>query len=482
MRLNPHLPWVVSPWILMPLLILGLLVGCDQGPREKGGIQKAEVGTIPASAQRPGDPEKGYDALLNRSVVTCGLPYGAYLKANADAPQTGPQFPGRTGRNAELPYMLTAHVAASGVEIVTSNCMACHAATFNGELVMGLGNEFLDLTRDPLIGIEATGALVDDGPEAAEWRRWADRITAIADYMITDTVGVNSANNLTLALMAHRDPKTLAWSDTPLIEPPPKTPLPVSVPPWWNVGKKHAMFYNGEGRGDHVRYMILASTTCTDSVEEAAQIDAWFVDVRAYLASLQPPKYPFAIDHGLADQGYAVFQDTCKECHGTYGEDPRYPNRVIALGKVETDPEVARKGFSDADRFLAWFDQSFYGELSQAAPALGYVAPPLDGVWATAPYLHNGSVPTLAALLDSRSRPDFWQFDREGDEQPAYDQSAVGWAYRELNEGKSSAMSWDERNRIYDTSLKGYGNRGHTFGNDLSPSERLALLEYLKTL
>jgi hypothetical protein len=218
-----------------------LLVGCDQAPLGKGGIHKAEVGAVPASPQRPGDPAKGYDALLNRSVVTCGLPYEAYVRTRGAAAEPGPQFPGRTGRNSELPYLLTSHVAQSGVEIVTSNCLACHAASFNGELVMGLGNEFLDLTVDPLIGIEAAGGAVKDGPEADEWRRWADRITAIADYMITDTVGVNSANNLTLALMAHRDPETLAWSDTPLIEPPPKTPA---------AGQRAALVEHGQETRD----------------------------------------------------------------------------------------------------------------------------------------------------------------------------------------------------------------------------------------
>jgi hypothetical protein len=155
---------------------------------------------------------------------------------------------------------------------------------------------------------------------------------------------------------------------------------------------------------------------------------------------------------------------------------------VVALGKVGTDPELASKGFSDADRFLDWFQRSFYGELSQAAPALGYIAPPLDGVWATAPYLHNGSVPTIAALLDSRSRPTFWRFERAGDNHPAYDEGRLGWAYRELEHGKAGAMSWDERTKIYDTSLTGYGNQGHTYGDDLSELERLALIEYLKTL
>lgn len=468
----------------LALLLIALLSGCDSGERAApGSVAKAEAGPVPAYPQRPGDPKKGYDALINRAVVTCGLPYSAYIKAGGgDDAGPGDQFPGRDGRNRELPYGLTAHRAPSGVELVTSNCLICHAARIEGKLVMGLGNAFLDMTQDPLVAVEAAGAHVSGKSETAEWRRWADRIATISDYMMTDTVGVSSANNLTLALMAHRDPKTLGWSDKPLIAPPPERPLPVGVPPWWNMRKKHAMFYNGEGRGDHARYMILASTLCTDSVDEARAIDAWFVDVRAYLATLEPPRYPYPVDRVLADQGYSLFQGNCRNCHGSYGEDWRYPNKVVALGKIGTDPELARAGYSDADRFLVWLQQSFYGELAQAAPALGYVAPPLDGVWSTAPYLHNDSVPTIADLLDSPGRPRFWELEKTGDGQPVYDRTRLGWAYRTLSEGKSGAMSWAARNRIYDTNQKGYGNGGHDFGDAFSADERRALIEYLKTL
>ncbi|MBK1723195.1 c-type cytochrome [Thiocystis violacea] len=469
--------------ILGLLLITLAVTGCEQGVEEHGGIYKAEVGSVPAFPQRPGDPEKGRDAFLNRSIVTCGIPDRVYRKMAGEAPVESEQrLAGRAGRNAELPYRLTATQSRSGVELVTSNCLGCHAAVFGDAVIVGLGNEFLDMTQDPLLAVEAAGAVDMSEVERAEWRRWADRITAIADDIMTDTVGVNSANNITLALMAHRDPMTLAWSNTPLIEPPPEKPLPVSVPPLWNLGKKRALFYNAEGRGDHARYMMLASTACADSVEEAAAIDAWFIDVRAYLATLRAPKYPFPVDPVLAEQGRGVFQQTCKECHGSHGEGGRYPNKVVALGKVKTDPALARMGYSDADRFRRWFQRSFYGALSQAAPALGYIAPPLDGVWATAPYLHNASLPNLELLLDSQRRPKYWAFDREGDQLPAYDRQGLGWAYRVLEQGKSGAMSWDERNRIYDTTLPGYGNGGHSFGDALTSAERAALLEYLKTL
>jgi cytochrome c5 len=482
---GPGAVW--APRMTVPLILAaalaGLLAACERDSQERGTVRKAEVGRVPVSAQRPGDPERGRDAFLNRAVVTCGIPYRIYAQVRRDAQEEGvPLLQGRTGRNANLPYSLTAHVASSGVELVTTNCLGCHAATINGRLIIGLGNERLDMTVDPLLAVEATGAVTMSDAERAEWRRWADRITAIADYGITETVGVNSADNLTLALMAHRDPKTLAWSSKPLIEPPPRPPLPVSVPPLWGLGKKHALFYSAQGRGDHARHMALASAACVDSVTEAAAIDAWMVDVRAYLASLTPPAYPFRVDAALAERGKYLFERNCKDCHGTYGPNARYPNKVIALGKVKTDPMLARWTYTGADRFLTWLAESFYGELVQTAPALGYIAPPLDGVWATAPYLHNGAVPNLEFLLSSGERPKYWELTPAGETQPSYDQARVGWDYRAREYGKDGAMSWDERNRIYDATQPGYGNQGHTFGDDLDAAERAALLEYLKTL
>jgi mono/diheme cytochrome c family protein len=461
------------------------LAGCGDagGPVE---VTKAEPGTIPATPQRPGDPQAGYDALVNRTAVTCGLPYRAYAESTG-SPAPAYELPGRRGRNAELPYGLTAFTGASGVEVVTSNCLGCHAAPLNGELVIGLGNEFLDFTGDPIMAVEAAGAYVETDAEAAEWQRWADRISAIAPWSMTDTIGANPAIAITLVLMAHRDPETLAWSDEPLIAPPPtEINPPVSVPPWWNMGKKHAMFYNGEGRVDHVRYMMLASTTCTDSVEEARAIDAWFTDVRAYLATLEPPAYPYPIDAELAAAGEQLFKSECKECHGRYGQlgsdtkgSEHYPNKLIALDEVGTDPIVAEKAYYDSDRFIRWFNGSFYGEGSSSQPGLGYVAPPLDGVWATAPYFHNGSVPTLAAVLDTAARPTYWRLDGA---EPVYDTEALGWSYRTLAQGREQFASLDEQKWVYDTTRTGYGNQGHDFGDILDAQERRALLEYLKTL
>lgn len=440
---------------------------------------RSPLGAVPAEPQRTGSPEAGYDALVNKAYVTCGIPYAAY-KRTAPRVARSRLLPGRKGRNAELPYNLTSHVSGRGVELVTANCLSCHAAYINDRLIVGLGNESMDFTQDPGIAVERLGTYVAGEAETAEWRKWADRMRALSPYIVTDTVGVNPAVNLTWALLAHRDPRTLAWSDKPLLNPPPRRPLPVSVPPWWRMKKKNAMFYTAAGRGDHARSMILASTLCTDTVEEARAIDAYAPDIRAYIASLEAPKYPLDFDRKAAGRGRAVFEKHCYACHGTYGANPTYPNLVIALEVIGTDPELALTATSGSeDRFFRWIQQSFYGENARLAPAPGYVAPPLDGVWVTAPYLHNGSVPTIEALLDSSRRPTYWlrSFDSG-----SYDMRALGWKYKELPYGKQGATDPEERRRIYDTTLPGYSNRGHAFGDVLTGEDRSALLEYLKTL
>ena len=99
------------------------------------------------------------------------------------------------------------------------------------------------------------------------------------------------------------------------------------------------------------------------------------------------------------------------------------------------------------------------------------MAPPLDGIWITAPYLHNGSVPTLDALLNSKSRPKYWTRDFD---KPVYDYELIGWKYREETRPSGSAT--------YNTELPGYGNYGHYFGDALSEADRKAVIEYLKTL
>ncbi len=435
-------------------------------------------GVIPEYLQREGDVELGRKALLEEAYVSCGIPERVFRQLlPADNAPLG--VDGRHERAEGLPYNFNVVTNDDGLSIVTSNCLTCHATKLFGELVVGLGNEFLDFTADASKPVERAGALVQGDAEIAAWELYADRINTIAPYIKTSTVGVNPANNLTFALIAHRRANDNTWSNQPLLPLPPTDVPPVSVPPWWRMAKKPAMFNLGEGRRDHARIMMAASMLCTDSFAELEEIDQYAPDIRAFIASLEPPEYPFPVDTVLANTGREVFDRTCSQCHGSYGDEHAYPARLVPLDVVQTDSTLVDFALGDGVPYIDWFNQSYYGQLSTAAPGAGYVAPPLDGVWATAPFLHNGSVPTIGMLLESTTRPRYWKHAVSDLSDPeSYDQQHLGWQHDVLDSGKASAADV----AIYDTDLPGYANSGHRFGDHLGDDERAAVIEYLKTL
>lgn len=467
-----------------PLLVLAGCHADETGTTSSTGGDGPEV-PIAADPQRQGDPAKGYSALVGEGYVSCGVPNTAFSQVFGPAPASE-QLPGRDAKNAKLPYNLTRFTTTDGIDVVSANCLTCHAGTIKGQLVVGLGDTQGDFTSNNQ-GAQAglAAALLTDQKEKDELARFKDRLDAIADYTQTMVVGVNPADNLAAVLFAHRDPKTLAWSDDPLLPLPPKVVVPVDVPPWWRMAKKNAMFYVAGGRGDHARIEMTASTLCTDSVQEAKKIDAYFPDIEAYIASITPPRFMGTIDQTLAAQGQTVFEATCSRCHGTYGDKVSYPNLLVKLSEIGTDTALASGSTQFAKIYVDWFNSSFYGEIAHLDPQAGYVAPPLDGIWATAPYLHNGSVPTIAALLDSKSRPQYWsrKYDANGVyDSNDYDDASLGWNYTTVDHGQATENDSTKKKHIYDTTLPGYGNGGHTFGDALSDADRKAVIEYLKTL
>jgi hypothetical protein len=104
----------------------------------------------------------------------------------------------------------------------------------------------------------------------------------------------------------------------------------------------------------------------------------------------------------------------------------------------------------------------------------GYANLPLDGIWLRAPYLHNGSVPTLWDLLNPRpARPAV--YFRGSDE---YDWKKLGFKFESPTAPNGTAYF------RFDTRKPGNSNEGHegrVYGTDLSDDDKWALIEYLKT-
>jgi hypothetical protein len=118
-----------------------------------------------------------------------------------------------------------------------------------------------------------------------------------------------------------------------------------------------------------------------------------------------------------------------------------------------------------------------YGKTRVNVRPNGYVAPSLEGVWATAPYFHNGSVPTLYHVLFPDERPTVWR----ARDYRSYDHGRVGLLVDQYPR-VPDACTPSERRRYYDTTRKTMSHQGHPFADSLSREERLSLLEYLKTL
>ena len=441
---------------------------------------------IPAEPQTEGDPEAGWYQMVHEGYVSCGIPmsmWGLLAPFLGDF-VGGEPLPDREGDAATMPYNWNVVVAQSGVKLATQNCLSCHAGKFDGKLVIGLGDADTDFTRrfDQMLALVPTPTL--PGGDLAELTKYLDRLKVLGPYTTMRTIGTNPAEPLAVTLVAHRDRDTLAWSDEPL-EPLPEIIVPSDPPPWWRAHKKNALFYNAMARGDHRGTMMLASSLCTDSIDEATAIASYFNNIHAFVRSVRAPAYPYPIDAALAAEGEDVFLATCAGCHGTYGaseEEDTYPNLLFPLDVIGTDPVVAEGGTKWAPHMVEWYNESFYGTITRMEPDdpwPGYAAPPLDGVWATGPFLHNGSVPSIALVIDSSKRPRYWK--RVDHDTTNFDEANLGWPWLASDYGHADAPD-DEKKFIYDTTQLAHANTGHTFGDALNDDERRALLEYLKTL
>ncbi|HEY0975504.1 MAG TPA: hypothetical protein VGE57_13500, partial [Solimonas sp.] len=357
----------------------------------------------------------------------------------------------------------------------------------------------------------------------------------------------------------------------------------IDAPAWWNVGHRPVKFQDGFLAMDALRsdlgfFLPGPGPGGYDWVKQ---------HVRAgdtYLMSLKSPAYPGAIDTALAEQGAVLFHGkdlwgeglsnptarpaggngSCASCHGVYS--PRYAHDpafldtpalagvasyIVPRNLIATDP---RRVDSDNEAAEQYGTKNFfaYPELLNDNPDLdcntqnraeirqgrepGYLAPPLHGVWASAPYFHNGAVPNVWEVLKPEDRKTLWRRistpprpDQLGQVvmgydtsfQRAYDADRLGWKYDAIACGDggtvpymhcnpsqdsgptlleiinllnaSNPLLWYlgigpqnnedlEARKIYNTRMYGQSNRGHEFTAVLTDAERRALVEYLKTL
>jgi mono/diheme cytochrome c family protein len=434
-------------------------------------------GSAAGAAPSPEAVERGKKALLGRSFIPPAYALKAYDNAwrqwglKEKPADYDRHFRARYGLheapypNKGLPMGLREAQGLLGKGIAT-DCLVCHGGSIAGKSYVGLGNASLDYQ-----------AFVEE-MTAASGR------SVKSPFHLSRVRGTNEAGAMAVFLFELRNPDLSLRSarlDLGLHD-----DLCEDVPPWWVLKKKTTMYHTGGGDARSVRSLMQFLLTPFNPRSTFERDEEAFRDIQAYLLSLQPPRYVFPIDRSLAARGEQVFKATCARCHGTYGEKPTYPNRVVPLDEIGTDPKRYHGiGPKYVDHYNAsWFAQEKTDRPGKGYPAQmtgGYQAPPLDGVWATAPYFHNGSVPTVYHVLNSKARPKlFTRSYRTGKDD--YDPVKLGWKITPLERAPGPDVPAIARRKVYDTSQPGRGNGGHRFGDKLTEDQRMAVIEYLKTL
>ncbi len=244
-------------------------------------------------------------------------------------------------------------------------------------------------------------------------------------------------------------------------------------PALWNQAPREGMELHWDGNNTSLAERNLSAslgagvTPVTIDHERLERVAEWAL-------TLPPPEYPFSIDTELAQRGQAPYATYCQDCHA----DHRFRDGISTgtkvgtvepIDKVGTDPyRLNSYTYEFASNQYTLYPDSKY-QLNKFRKTNGYANQPLDGVWARAPYLHNGSVPTLRDLLNApEDRP--VKFYRGYD---VFDQDRVGFVH---DVGMENGTEYWE----FDTTLPGNSNSGHVYGVYLSDEEKDAIVEYLK--
>ena len=379
----------------------------------------------------------------------------------------------------QLPIGFSTHrVPLIGTQLAGTTCSACHNATVretaNSPRVEYLGapntrfnleayNQFLfNCITDPArfnstrlsaafreLGVTGFDTLIPLGSSFI--RSFVDDLKKKIDGVVTDgpwgpgrddAIGLSAATLLGAEFL-------------------PTFPAPVDFPSIWNQSarKGHALHWDGAAGTAFERNVLVAIGAGTPkNLIPFTSINA----IQSWVEQLPAPKYPYAIDQTLAAKGAPIFAAKCAACHGgsrTW--------QVVPLAEIGTDASransVSQAGIDKLNSMSGpgWAFDNF-------KVTGGYLNSLLDGIWLRAPYLHNGSVPTLRDLLSppaARTKRFYRGYD-------VYDQANVGFVSNVADAGTT----------LIDTSLQGNGNGGHVYGTDLTDADKDALIEYLKTL
>ncbi|AWI79921.1 hypothetical protein CEW87_11420 [Parazoarcus communis] len=392
-----------------------------------------------------------------------------------------------------------------GIDRVFLNCAACHASTLREapdspqRLIVGMPAHRFDIRAFESFFFNcAAGPKFSSGFIVPEIDRLAGGIGLIDRYLVYP-IAISLMRERLLMLRGRFDfvfeqpdwgpGRVDTFNSAKVLFNFPMKQLPAhellgasDFPSIWNQRKRttrddgQRMELHWDGNNTHAEERNKSAAFGTGTTPPTIDLDA-IARVEDWLLDLTPPPWPWAIDAALAKRGAPLYAAYCASCHGASGQDfsGAAVGHVTPIAEIGTD----RARLDSYSRDLAVNQGTLYAgyphRFQHFRKTHGYANMPLDGIWLRAPYLHNGSVPTLRDLLEpAENRP--VRFHRGSD---VYDPLRVGFASDSVAAGNTHPPTF-----LFDTTLPGNGNGGHegaAYGTALSAADKDALVEYLKT-
>ena len=237
-------------------------------------------------------------------------------------------------------------------------------------------------------------------------------------------------------------------------------------PALWRLGERTGQLIHVSGEARSVATVVASSALGTGSPPfgDFEERNLW---LEKFLSELAPPPFPGVRNAVQGARGASVFKTHCAGCHANTGVRT---GTAIPVAEIGTDPERVQTWQPQHAERMNKVTGTLGMRNAELQGAQGYVARPLVGVWLLAPYLHNGSVPTLHDLLTPPAqRPQI--FFRGYD---VIDVDKVGFI--------ATGPEAEAHGFRFDTQQRGNSNAGHNYGTALPDLDKRALLEYLKTI
>ena len=386
-----------------------------------------------------------------------------------------------------------------GVDHVGLNCAACHTGTVRDtpasppRIVLGMPAHQLDLqsfvefvlecSLDNRMTTETVRGRLTDAGGSSLFQRVLLRLGLI-DRLKVQTLELRNRISPILGAGVPRwgrgrvdtfNPYKAVQFNWPLDRLPASELIGASdFPSLWNQQPREGLQLHWDGNNDSVDERNL-SAGLGAGITPVTVDHAGIRRVRDWTWTLPPPPYPYEINRELAARGAGIYAQQCAQCHA----DHRFREGIRSgsgVGQVVQASDIGTDRHR-LDSYTAAFAANQYSLFPDSTYRFrrfrktnGYANHPLDGIWARAPYLHNGSVPTLRDLLEpAERRPAV--FHRGYD---VYDRERVGFVTNVP----------EERGRTYfryDTSIPGNSNAGHAYGTGLPDADKQAVVEYMKT-